>query len=214
MDTTKTGGGMLLTPRATLSYPALLKPKEDQNGRMKFSCALIFDAEAQATPEFAAFRAAVKACAIKRFGSPLPPKAKSPFRDGAEKTKAGGHTKDVTGYGPGLIFVNVTEAEDRPPTLVGPDGRPMRNPSAWYAGAIVRAKVVPYAFDTSGNKGVTLYLKGVQWLADGTPLAPGSGPAEFDAVPGAAMPSGFGGDSFADESGAPEAEVTDEDNPF
>ena len=91
---------------------------------------------------------------------------RAPFRDGAEKA--------TVGFGPGKTFINVSSK--RQPGVVdrfaGPDGKPrvITDPDEIYSGCRVRASLLPFAYDTQGNKGVSFLLGNVQKLGEGPRL--------------------------------------------
>lgn len=157
----------VITPKATLSYPHLDKAQEPQDGKgkAKFSCALVFAPGS----DLSALKAAVVAAAEAKYpgkGAEMLKKKilKSPFRDDAE----------AKGYVDGSIFLNVRT--EQAPGIVyayaGPDGKPANMPhekiaEELYAGAQVRASLAAFAYDMSGNKGVSFALNNVQKLGEG-----------------------------------------------
>lgn len=188
----------IVTPEAILSYPNLVVPRAQQEGKQpKYSCTLVF-------PDGTDVRALKKAAldvAKAKWGTKLEgakikvldtqygpanflvsPKVRIrlPWRDAPE---------DVAkkGYPEGSTFVNVSS--QRAPGIVTliPDpntGKPMKltDDSKLYPGAIVRASIDPYAYDTSGNLGVTFGLGNIQWVRDGERLDGSVSAAdEFDA---------------------------------
>jgi len=180
----------LFTPRARLAWPYLFKPRAQTNrdgtpkdGKPKFSLTLIFDAEAQETPEWAALKKAVLDLAAEKFGK-LPPALKAkvdlPFRDGADKVDNDG--KPYAGYGPGVIYFSASSTIK--PGVIGGDMKPLTEEDV-YAGCYVRASIVPFDFDNSGNKGISLGLRNVQKMGDGEPFGQGvKAEDEFGAVQG------------------------------
>lgn len=172
----------IITPKAMLSYPHLFTPQAAQDGgKEKYSCALVFDADT----DISFLKKAAIETAIEKWGE----KAKDmirkgqlrmPFRDGGEKD-----------YPEGSTFINVRS--DRQPGIVSliPDpktGRPLpiTDPDDVYAGAIVRASIAPFAYDTNGNRGVSFALNNIQKLADGERIDGRTrAEDEFDADPNA-----------------------------
>jgi hypothetical protein len=168
----------IITPEATLSYPAISAPKETPSGASKYSACLIFDDKPRE------LEAAVVATAVERWGA----KAKGlltsrqlrdPIRDGAEKP--------TVGYGAGRWFVNASS--NRQPGVVskyaGPDGKPLpiTDPEELYPGCRVRASLVPFAYEVNGNRGVSFLLGNIQKLGDGPRLDGRLRPEdEFDAL--------------------------------
>lgn len=164
----------LRTPTARLSYPNLFRPRAVEEGKEKmYSCALIFDEDAQKTPEFAVLKAAAKQAAKDKWGDKIPSTLRSPFRDGADK--------DQDGYGSGKVFINISSKQK--PGVV--DGRkdPIEDENEVYAGCYVKASVRAYAYDTKGNKGVSFGLQNIQKVKDGEPLGNRTrAEDDFDAV--------------------------------
>lgn len=185
----------LLTPKARLSYPTLFRARAQQEGQEeKFSCALIFDAEAQKTPEFAAMKAAAGAAAKAKWGDKIPSNMRNPFRDGAEK--------DSEGYGPGTIFINVS-SKQKPGVVRKTGPRPEDIESIFdendvYAGMYVVVSVSPYAYDAKGNKGVSFGLNNVLKVGEGDPLGGRSSAANDFAGIAAPPVTGGGASSAAD----------------
>lgn len=164
---------LVVTPKATLSYPHLDVPQAGQKpgDKAKYSATLIFPDGADLAPLAAAVLAAAeekygaKAAEMLRTGA-----LKSPFRKDAE----------AKGYAPGSVFINTRS--ERKPGLVylhagaekSTDGKllPARIPEDkvkedLYPGCFVRAQLRAFAYDTSGNKGVSFALNNVQKLGDG-----------------------------------------------
>jgi hypothetical protein len=171
-----------ITPRAILSYPFLAKPQQDQKGKMKYSCALVFP---KGTDLSGLLADAIEAAEAK-FGKVMKVKAgketkeytmaqalemgllRSPFRTDAEKK----------GYPEGSIFINV-RTEKRPGVVYAhkdaATGKPAEVPAdkvedELYPGCFARASVVAFAYDTEGNKGVSFALNNVQKLGEGERL--------------------------------------------
>ena len=151
----------LITPQAILSYPALYEAKPNDNGELFYSCALVFPPGT----DLSEMRAAADAAGREKFGAKWNPKTfKLPFReDGEDK-----------GYPAGSVFINA-KSKGKPGVVdryKGPDGkpRPITDPDEMYAGALVRASVRFYGFETKGNKGVAVALNNIQKLGDGERL--------------------------------------------
>lgn len=156
-----------ITPIVRLSYPSLFRARGFNGGEPKFSCSLIFDEQAQKSPEFKKLKQEAGRIAKEKWGDKLPVNMRSPFRDGAER--------DNEGYGPGVVFMNVS-SKQRPGivgTVADPEtGKPMpiEDESELYAGCYVRAELRAYAYDTAGNKGVAFGLQNIQKVKDGDML--------------------------------------------
>lgn len=170
----------IMTPRARLSYPALFKARAMEAGQdPKFSCSLIFDKAAQATPLFAAMKAQAALAAKIKWPDKLPANLRNPFRDGNER--------DDEAYAD-AIFINVSSKQQ--PQVVGGAIDPrtgklkiIDDPSEVYAGCYVVAAVRAYAYDAKGNRGVSFGLQALQKVADGEALGGGVRATEiFSAV--------------------------------
>ncbi len=184
----------LVTPEAVASYPHVLAPQKAQKAgdKEKFSMTFVF----LPGTDLRALEAAALEAAVAKFGESmkLPNGAsiktadalakgllRSPFRRDVE----------MKGYPEGSVFINCrTETK---PTIVTAaadpsTGRPRimsdeEIKKEIYPGAIVRASVSAFGYETSGNRGVSFGLNNVQKLRDGERLD-NRKPAdqEFDAV--------------------------------
>jgi hypothetical protein len=167
MSTTTT---KVITPKAMLSYPHLDKPQAGQKpgDKAKYSATLVF---VEGT-DLAALKAAALAAAEEKY----PGKAQEMITKGILKTP---FRKDAEakGYPAGSVFINV-RSEQKPGAVyahAGPDKKPAVVPEdkireEFYPGSFVRASLRAFAYDNSGNKGISFALNNVQKLADGERL--------------------------------------------
>ncbi len=172
------------TPLAYLSYPQLHEGKADDKGVLKFSCALVFPADADLT----ALRAAIDEAAVKKFGEKGKAMVKNEVLDVSFRKNA--RKDDYETKCPGGYYLNA-RTENRPTFVfpyAGTDGKPERVPQeqvrdVFYPGALVRANLSVYAYDRSEKKGVTFGLNGLQ-LIKNTPRWAGAPDAvdAFDAM--------------------------------
>jgi hypothetical protein len=156
----------IITPPALLSYAHLFEPQMAPGAdKAKYSCALVF----QAGTDTSALKAEALATAEEKWGKKAKDmiragKLRMPFRDDIEEK----------GYPEGSFFINVRS--DRQPQIVyaypGPDGKPapLTDPQEIYSGCVVRASVRAFAYDVSGNRGVSFALNNVQKISDGPRL--------------------------------------------
>lgn len=161
----------VITEKAILSYPHLDTPQKGKkaDSKSKYSAALVFLAGTNLT----AIKAAIVAAAVEKYGE----KAVEMLRTGALKNPLRTDA-EAKGYPAGATFLNVRS--DNQPGCVyafpGPDGKkPALIPqdkikSELYPGAIVRASIVAFTYDTDGNKGVSFALNNIQKIADGDRL--------------------------------------------
>lgn len=187
----------IISPVGILSYPNLLVARAQQEGKeAKFSCTVVFregtdlTALKKAAIEVAKAKwgDALKGGKLKVLDTPHGPanylvsdkvSVRLPWRD---------VPSDVAkkGYPEGSTFVNANSL--RKPQIVteikGADGKPapLTDESKIRPGNEVRASYDLYAYDASGNKGVTCGLGNIQWVSDGDPSEIGAnvGPAAVD----------------------------------
>ena len=164
----KTDPMLVVTPEATLSYPHLDTPQKPQKAtdKAKYSATLVFDPGADLSTLEAAVMAAGeekwpgKFTEMVRIGA-----VRIPFRKDAE----------AKGYTPGSIFTNA-RSEQKPGVVyrhAGADNKPAIVPDdkirdAAYPGEKVRAQIRAFAYDNSGNRGVSFALNNVQIMGNGT----------------------------------------------
>lgn len=150
------------TPVFRVSFPAVFEAKPGPDGgEPKFSIAMLFDAEAQKTAEFANMKKLAQAAIKERWGDKVPSNLRNPFRKGEEKP-------DLEGYGEGIVFVSASSKMK--PGVIDAKKNKITDEEAFYAGCYARATVVAYAYDKAGNKGVAFGLNNVQKIRDGESL--------------------------------------------
>ena len=185
-----------LTPWFRAAFVSVFTPAKGMNegDKQKYELTMLFDPQ---HVDITAMKQAVYNCAKEKWGtkikpSPtfdLPPGFRSPFRDGNEKP-------DYTGY-ENMIFAAARANLNHKPQIVDENRveiGPMDQPG-FYSGCYARATISMWAYDTSGNKGVSLNLNNVQKLADGEAFGGGKVDAmdEFDSADdftGPAIPPG------------------------
>lgn len=152
----------LVTPKCRLSFPTLFRPRAIEAGKEPvYSCTLLISPEAQATPEFAALKAAASAAVREKWGDKVPAGLRSPFRKAEEKA-------DKEGYEPGWLFINCSSKQR--PGVVDRNRQAIIDENDIYPGCFVIASLNPYAYDQKGNKGVSFGLNNVMKVADGPTL--------------------------------------------
>jgi len=164
------------TPIGTLSFPHLFTPRPPAAGaEPRFSIALIFDEEAQKSPQMKALKAEIVACAKEEFGENVDLKTLHlPFRKGEEK--------EYAGYDDGTVFISPWSKQR--PGLVDARLQEIIDPNDVFPGQKARATVRPFPYSNSGNKGVSLGLNNVQITDANQPRLDGRVAAtnDFDAV--------------------------------
>jgi hypothetical protein len=146
----------LNTPYATLSFAHLFQPRpRAEGGEAVFSCSLLFDPAAQKSPAYKALQDACITAAREKFGANVNiAKLRMPFRDAGEKADK------YAGYNAGDTYINPWSKDK--PGIVNAQRQDILLKEEVWAGQLVRANVTPFAYDTSGNKGVSFALNHVQ----------------------------------------------------
>lgn len=188
--------GNLITPKGRLSFPTLFEPRAmPGGGEPKYGCTIIFDTDADLKP----LKAAALAAAKEKWGDKAEDlirtkKVKWPFLDGGNELRQG--------FGEGTTFIR-PNAKSKPGVVdryAGPDGkpRPITDPADIYPGCYVRASVRAFAYDTSGNKGISFGLQNLQKLDEGERLdGRMRAEDEFEAIETA--PASMNGHATSDE---------------
>lgn len=171
--------GNLMTPKCRIVWPSLfvataMKGQSQENAKYQVTLLIPKDAD------IAVLKTAAAEAATEKF-----PKVKnglrSPFRKTEEKDNLAELAEDFP-------FYITARSKDRP-GVVGPNGKPVDDPEQVYSGRWAKASIQAFAYDNSGNKGVSFGLQNVQLLDNDDPLAVGGGrvsaEAEFEAVEGA-----------------------------
>jgi hypothetical protein len=193
----------LITPYGILSFPHLFTARAAAEGATpRFSCSILFNKEQQASAEYAALKAAVRAAIAEEWGDAKAKDAaflktlRNPFRDAAEK--------EYEGYDPGMVFIAAWN--NNKPGVVNLQTQPILDPADVWAGQLARLYVRPFAYQQSGNKGVSFSLQHVQILkSEGMRRLDGRKSAE-QAFGNAPLP--------ADLAAAASADAGDEEIPF
>jgi hypothetical protein len=172
----------LRTPIGILSFPNLFVARAAvQGGEPRFSLNLIFDDAALKTPEYQALRAAVAEAIDAEWGAGKSKDTKFvqglrlPFRKTSEK--------EYAGYDKGTIFVHAWSKQK--PGVVDPQRQDILIADDVWAGQLARATVRPFAYQQSGNKGVSFALENVQIAKKDMPRLDGrqSANSAFDDLP-------------------------------
>lgn len=159
MSTTKENTRRVITPIARLSYPNIFKPgKAMSEGQdEKYSCELIFEPGA----DLIALKNAAQEALELKWPKGAPKGLRSPFRDGIENREGEEYQ--------GRIFISA-RSKDRPGVVIGRNRDICTDPSEVYGGCYVKASVTAFAYDMSGNRGVSFALNNLWKIRDGEPL--------------------------------------------
>lgn len=177
----KKKSSQILTPVFRVSFPAVFQPRAAVEGQeKKYSITMLFDKKTDIT----ALKQAVFAAVVEKWGADKtkwPKNLRMPFRDGSEK--------DYDGY-ENCIFVSASSKMK--PGLVDQSVQPIISPEEFYGGCYARATVSAFAYDVSGNRGVSFGLRNIQKERDGGPFSGRNAPGkDFDAI---AMPGANAGE--------------------
>ena len=179
----------LRTGISTASFSYLREPdqgREFSDGKYKITL-LIDKADEEGLK---IIRDACGKAAASEWPEGIPTGLKSPVRDGAEKADK---NPDFANY-----FM-VTFKSQKAPALYDAAGKPLAGDVNIFSGDTVRVAGAAGAYIAGGNKGVTLYLNGVQ-LVEKRAMPQGDDANMFDAVEG-----GFTNDQAEAEAEAPAA---------
>jgi hypothetical protein len=151
------------TGKVRFSYLNVWKPKAMVEGaEPKYSVALLIPKKDKATVD--AIKKAtehVEAEVKAKNKGKLPPKWKTPLRDGDEEKP------DDEAYA-GHYFINANNKKK--PGVVDATREPILDEGDVYSGCYGRAFIAFFSFDTAGNRGVGCSLEALQKLEDGEPF--------------------------------------------
>ena len=206
------------TPVGRFSFVNVFTPRSRDGGKARYECTLLLDKGDPATEEFRKFvgKATVQlakekwpkffetAGSVKEAMDNLG--IKPPIKDGDGSDGVSGQGERLAGMA-GNYFIRTSRREDKgKPHVVDANVEPILNQSEVYSGAYGRISVDMYAFEHSGNRGVTFDLCNVQKSHDGEPLGGGGqSRAEDDfgklSVPGTGAddPPNYGGEEDEDD---------------
>lgn len=172
------------TPIGLMCFPHLFTPRPAfQGGDPRYSCALLFTAAQQKSPEWLAVRAAVAAAVDETWGAGKSKdkafwdKLRKPWRKCEERGARDGF-KDM----PGGLFIQPWSKNK--PQVVDALVQPVVVANDVWSGQTARATVTAFTYDNAGNRGVNLGLANLQICDVSGPRLDGRKPAaeEFDRV--------------------------------
>lgn len=154
----------LITPPGIGSYVFVLEPRADQQGKLYYSLALLVAKNREA--ELAPLRNLVQQVAVEKFGAKAGDlmkagKIRNPIRDGDLEKPEDKNYK-------GVFFMSMKT--NKKPGIIDAKKNEVFTDDDVYSGCLLRCSVNVYAYDTSGNKGVGLWLNNIQVLHKGTRL--------------------------------------------
>ena len=142
-----------------------------ENTEAKYSVMLLIPKTDTAT--LSRMRAAIDAAAQKglqtKFGGKMPTILKTTLKDADKDTNQDGDTlASVWPETAGHYVINVSSKTQ--PQVVDANLNPIINPTEFYSGCYGRASINFFAYNNSGNKGISAGLNNLQKLEDGESL--------------------------------------------
>ena len=164
----QTASTKVVTGKVRFSFCNLFEPKSFQEGTdPKYSVMLLIPKTDVATLN--RIKAAIDAAAQKglstKFGGKMPAVLKTTLKDADKDTNQDGEVfKDIWPYTEGHYIISVS-SKTAPQDL-----NPIIDPIEVYSGCYGRASINFFAYNNSGNKGISAGLNNIQKLEDGEPL--------------------------------------------
>ena len=153
-----------MTPIGVLNFPTLFEArgnKANPSQEPRYSAMLLFDKAACQTSAYKDLQKAIQNCIADKWGEAKAADAnfvkglRSPLRDASEKT--------YSGFENGEIFLSAwSRGSDAAPGVLDLKGDNIIVPGDVFSGQLARFTVRPFAYDSNGNRGVSLGLEHVQ----------------------------------------------------
>jgi hypothetical protein len=163
-----------ISPIGRISFPHLFKPQQNDRGENTWSVVIVFDKKAQETPEYKAMEAAIQSTAAERFGTKIPAgvKRKSLEPKSGYPITATEAKPDWFGWAPeGSTMITFSSKYN--PAIIDRNRQEVLDAAEIYAGQYGRVQWTTYAYDASGNQGVSFGLRAYQKVKDGDALSGG-----------------------------------------
>lgn len=155
----------VVTGTVRFSYFSALSARiNEMNGKEEFSTQVLVPKSDTETVK--ALKAAAKAALDAKFGDKIPPKIKSPLRDGDTETKGDGSSlgEEYKGH----FFFNAKA--QKKPGAVDSNGNDLIGKDDIVSGDYGRLSLNAYAYDQAGNRGVSFGINHIMLEKKGTPL--------------------------------------------
>ena len=165
----------IITCPVIASYVTLEKPQPPAPGAdPRYSIVGVVPRDALTSPQMKKLKEACIRAAEAKFGKKLPSNLKMPFRPNTDRDVA-----PFTDHPDGVFFNAWSKNR---PGVVDKDREEILDYSEVWSGQVIRMSVTPFAYDNSGNKGVSLGLNNIQILKADAPRMDGRKPAasEFE----------------------------------
>lgn len=160
----------VVTGKVRLSYAHLLEPSSSFEGQEpKYSTVILVPKSDSATIKSieAAQKEALENGKASKFNGKIPTNWKNTFRDGDEEADLEKNPEYA-----GHMFMSVSSKTR--PGIVDQSLQQVMDPDQVYSGVYARVSINAFAFNTSGNKGVSFGLNNVMVLGEGERLAGGA----------------------------------------
>ncbi len=159
-------GDKIVTPAFIANFPALLEPKPNLNGTLKYSVQMLFEKANQTV--LTQMLASVKDL-IEQKGWNEKTTVK-PFRDGDTLLDKEGNPREALH---GYVVVNATSNVKYPPSVVDGTKKPIVNPAEIHSGVEMKAVVTPRTYEMAGKRGVSFMLNAAQKIGEGIEIQGG-----------------------------------------
>lgn len=177
--TTELSPNQIVTGKVRLSYVHVFEPYAQQaNQDAKYSCVLLIPKSDRATLD--KINRAIehaKENGKAKFGGRVPANLTTTLHDGDEEADLERNPEYA-----GHMYMSVSSKTK--PGLVDRNREPIIDANDVYSGCYARVQIGAFAYNNSGNKGISFGLNHIQKLGDGEPLG-GMMRAEdvFDPIP-------------------------------
>jgi hypothetical protein len=155
----------VVTGPVRLSYVHVFEPWANEVGQeQKYSCQLVIPKSDKAT--LAKIRAGFAEAAElgkAKFNGTVPSNLKTTLHDGDTEGDL-----DKNPHLAGCMYMSVSSKQR--PGIVDKAVQPILDPNEVYSGCWARVEINAYAYNTSGNKGVSYGLNHIQKIRDDDPL--------------------------------------------
>lgn len=158
------------SPIGRACFVHVFEPYAAEEGKeKKYRVMLVFDKKTAASQEFKELKLACVEAAEAKFGKDARDKIKKgkltmPWREASDYEEYGAPFSDE-----GAIMVSFQSREA--PGIVDRRAKPITDRKDVYSGCMARVTYGVWAYDTNGNKGVTLFLNNLQKTGEGERLA-------------------------------------------
>lgn len=168
----ETNNTRVVTGKVRFSFVNVFEPRSFQEGQEpKYSVMLLIPKTDIGTLD--RIKKAIDAAAQKglstKFGGKMPAVVKNTLKDADKDTNQDGELyKEKWPYAEGHYILSVSSKTA--PQIVDANLNPIINPVEFYSGCYGRASINFFAFNNTGNKGVSAALNNLQKLEEGEPL--------------------------------------------